>query len=143
MTTNIVPKILVAREAGVTFGSLLTSEFIELNNYKYIDFVIASGAGTAGNTAISIQGKKGADGTAKSVAFRFKNTDGTFSPVPISKSVSVGGEAGNCGYAVVRVTADDLAEDELDRVAIKTSAISNSTVPGCIIAVCYEPRYSE
>lgn len=143
MTNNIITKILIAREAGVLFDTTLTSEFIPLSNYKYIDFIISSGAGTAGFTSVSIQGRRGADGTAKSVSCRYKQADGTWSNVIVSKSVSIGGAAGSCGNHVFRITADDLASDEFDEVAIKTTAVSSSAVPGCIAAVCYEPRYTE
>jgi len=142
MTNNINTKIIVSREAGVLFDSTIISDFISLNNYKYIDFVISSGIGSAGNTSVSIQGRNGNDGTAKSVSCRYKQ-DGMWTNVIISKSVSIGGTAGNCDNHVFRITADDLADDEFDQVAIKTTAVSNSSVPGCIIAICYEPRYTE
>jgi len=136
-------KYQVVKEAGAIFASAITSDYIELSNYKTLDFVIATGVGTAANTTIKVKTKLGADGTAKDIDFQI-NTGDHFEDVDASgKAFSIGGAAGSCGFAVVRVDADKVGARGGDRVAINTSAVSSSTVPGSITACLYQARYSE
>lgn len=144
MTNNIVTDIKVIKEAGAIFASSITTEFVELSNYKYVDFIISTGVGTVANTTLTIVGKSGESGTTKAIAFRekvgsceYENIDAT------GKVLSIGGTAGNCGKVILRITADNLAHDECDRVAIKTTAVASSAVPGSIVAILYEPRFSK
>jgi len=144
MTNNTVTKITIAKEPGAIFATAIATSFIELKNYKYIDFIVSSGVGTAADTTLTIEGKKG-DGIAAALAFKEKSSDGIeFTNIlETGKTLSIGGVAGSCGYAVFRITADDLARQGFDRVSLKATAVTDSTVPGCIVAVLYEPRYTE
>jgi len=142
MTFNTVTKIKSVTEPGAIFAEGVSSEFLELNNYKYIDFIVSSGAGTAADVTVTIKGKNGEDGTAKEVEFKI-NTNGTVFENKTSDTLSIGGTAGNSGFKVYRVSTDNLASGGFDRVNINLSAIAGSTVTGCITAVMYEPRYSE
>lgn len=144
MTNNIVTKYEVLKEAGAIFAAAITSDYVELKNFKYIDFIITSGVGTAADVTVTIKAKKGSAGTPAAVAFR-KKTDATAytNVAATGDTLSVGGVAGSCGVGVYRITADDIATAEYDRVAIDTTIVANSTIPGAIIAVKYEPRYSE
>ena len=142
MTFNTVTKIKSVTEPGAIFAEGVSSEFLELNNYKYIDFIVSSGAGTAADVTVTIKGKNGEDGTSKEVEFKI-NTNGTVFENKTSDTLSIGGTAGNSGFKVYRVSTDNLASGGFDRVNINLSAIAGSTVTGCITAVMYEPRYSE
>ncbi len=145
MTQNTISKIQVLIEPGAIFGSAITSGYIELSNYKYIDFVISSGEGTDANVTVTVKAKAGAAGTASTIPFRQNNGKGTiFTAIPATgTTLAIGGEEGECGYAIYRVNADMLSHYGFDRVNINVTSAANSTVPGCITAVLYEPRYSD
>jgi len=145
MTQNTITKILVLAEPGAIFATAIASSYVELSNYKYIDFVVASGAGTAADVTITVKGKLGSSGTAAALPFKAKGESCTsFTEIAATgDTLNVGGTAGECGFAVYRITADDLASGGYDRVNINVTAVANSTVPGSITAVLYEPRYTE
>jgi len=142
MTFNTITKIQKVTEPGAIFAEAVSSDFIELKNYKYIDFIVSSGAGTAADTTVTFKGKNGEDGTAKEVEFRI-NTNGTVFEDKISDTLSIGGTAGNSCFKVYRVSTDNLASGGFDRVNINLTAVAGSTLTGCITAVMYEPRYTE
>jgi hypothetical protein len=142
MTFNTITKIKSVTEPGAIFAEGVSSEFIELKNYKYIDFIVSSGAGTAADTTVTVKGKNGAEGTAKEVEFKI-NTNGTVFEDKTSDTLLIGGTAGSSGFKVYRVSADNLACGGYDRVNINISASAESTIIGSIVAVLYEPRYSE
>ena len=136
-------EILVLTEPGAIFESDVETGFVELNNYKYVDFLVCSGAGTAANTTVTIKAKTGSDGTAAAIPFTKKVGNG-FVPVEgTGDTLSIGGSAGECGKAIYRVDADTLAKGGFDRVSLCTTAVASSTVPGAIIVCKYEPRYTE
>jgi len=145
MTQNTISKIQMLVEPGAIFGSAITSGYIELSNYKYIDFVISSGEGTEANVTVTVKAKAGAAGTASTIPFQQNNGKGTaFTAVPSTgATLTIGGEEGECGYAIYRVNADMLSHYGFDRVNINVTSAANSTVPGCVTAVLYEPRYSD
>jgi hypothetical protein len=142
MTFYTVTKIQSVTEPGAIFAEGVSSPYIELKNYKYIDFIVSSGAGTAADTTVTVKGKNGAEGTPKEVEFKI-NTNGTVFEDKTSDTLSIGGTAGSSGFKVYRVSVDNLASGGCDRVNINISAAAESTVIGSIVAVLYEPRYTE
>ena len=145
MTQNTITKTIVLAEPGAIFGTAIASVYTELSNYKYIDFIVATGAGTEADVTVTVKGRLGASGTAAAIPFKAKGENGTtFTDIAATgDTLNIGGTAGECGYAVYRITADDLAKAGYDRVNINITDASNSTVPGSIIAVLYEPRYTQ
>lgn len=145
MTQNSITKIQVLAEPGVIFASAIASAYVELNNYKYVDFVVASGIGTAADVTVTVKARTGASGTAAAIPFKINKGKGTeFEDIAVTgATLNIGGEAGECGNAIYRVNADQLAHKEYDRVNINITAVASSTVPGNIIAVLYEPRYTD
>ncbi|MFI3162898.1 MAG: hypothetical protein R3Y65_00490 [Bacillota bacterium] len=144
MTNNIVTKYEVLKEAGAICASAITTPFVELDNYKYVDFVVQSGEGTEAETTVTMVGKNGEDGEEVAIPFREKIGACEYADIAeTGKTISIGGEEGACGYAVFRVSTDHLAKDEINMVALKTTAVASSEVAGGILAICYEPRYSE
>ncbi len=142
MTFNTITKIKRVTEPKAIFAESVSSEFIELKNYKYIDFIVLSGVGAAADTTVTVKGKNGEDGEAKEIPFKI-NTNGTVFEDKTSDTLSIGGAEGNSGFKVYRVSTDNLASNGFDRVNINLSAVTGSTVIGSIVAVMYEPRYSE
>lgn len=145
MTQNTITKLQVLSEPGAIFAAAIASDYIELSNYKYLDLIVSSGAGTAADVTVTIKGKLGANGTAAAIPFRAKSSSGTiFTNIAATgDTLNIGGTAGESGFAVYRVSADTLAKAGYDRVNINITAVANSTVPGSITAVLYEPRFSE
>lgn len=138
---NDVHSVLI--EPGAVFADGITTVYVELSNYKYVDFLVSSGVGTAADTTVTIKAKAGSDGTAETIPFTKKVGNG-FVPVEATgDTLSVGGTAGECGSAIYRVDADALAKGGFDRVSLCATAVSGSTVPGTIMICMYEPRYSE
>lgn len=145
MTQNTITKIQVLAEPGAIFATAIASAYVELSNYKYIDFIVSSGVGTAADVTVTVKGKLGSSGTAAALPFKAKGENGTtFTEIAASgDTLNIGGTAGECGFAVYRITADDLAKAGYDRVNINVTAVANSTVPGSVAAVLYEPRYTQ
>ena len=145
MTQNSITKIQVLTEPGEVFATAIASAYVELNNYKYIDFIVSSGVGTAADVTVTVKAKAGAAGTAAAIPFSINNGKGTgfTAVVATGDTLNIGGSAGECGYAIYRVDADMLSHYGYDRVNINVTAEANSTVPGSIIVVLYEPRYTE
>ena len=143
MTHNIVTKIDVLTEPGEIFASAITTDYIELSNYKYLDIVVSSGIGTAADTTVKVLAKAGSDGSASAIVFKKKTTSTSFTSISVDgDTLNVGGTAGSCGSAVYRVDSADLARNGYDRIALSTTAIADSTIPGSIISLGYEPRYT-
>lgn len=138
-------KITDLKAPGAIFASAITTSEIELNNYGEVTFLIESGEGTAGNTTIIVEGKAGATGTSSAVPFLFTEK-GSSEFVEVSstgKQVSIGGTAGASKYFLIKVTANSLASKGFDRVVLKTTAVTSSTVPGAIYAISDKARFSE
>lgn len=143
MPSKILSKYTVLKEAGAIFASAITSDYIELGNYQTIDFIVATGVGTAANTTIKVKAKQGASGTPEDITFSEQTGPSAYATIEATgKTFSIGGTAGECGFIIIRVNADRL-KGLYDRVAINTTAVASSTVPGSIVAAIYEPRYSE
>lgn len=136
-------KYQVLKEAGAIFASAITTDYIELTNSKNVDFIIATGVGTAANTTLKVKAKLGASGTPVAIPFKEKTGETSYNVVDATgKTFSIGGVTGECGFIVVTINADNL-KGLYDRVAVDTTAVTSSTVPGTIVAVTYQPRYSE
>ena len=145
MVCNVITKIQTVKEAGAIFASAVTTDAVELSNYKYVDFIITTGAGTAADITVTLEGKLGASGVAAALPFKRRDEAGTgFTNISATgDTLSIGGTPGETGKAIYRITADDLSSRGYDRVQLITTAVTDSTVPGSIIAVLYEPRYTE
>ncbi len=144
MTNNIITNISVVEEIGAIFATALETEYLPLDNYKYLDFVVSTGAGTSADTTVTVLGKLGEDGQPSSVPFRIKTGSCEYVSVDNNATtLTIGGTAGNCGCGIYRVTADNLAKQGFDRVALCCTAVSSSTVEGSVLAVQYEPRYTD
>ncbi|MDP4117590.1 MAG: hypothetical protein Q8873_00155 [Bacillota bacterium] len=129
---------------GAIFASANKDTFIELSNYQQITFLIESGEGTAGSTTITVEAKAGASGTAVAIPFMYmeKGDANYVEKAATGAAFGIGGASGASKYAVITVTSPMLANGEYDRVAIKTTAVTSSTVPGAIYAIQSQPRYS-
>ena len=95
-----INEIGVAMEPSVLFANAVTTSYIALSNYKYVDFLVTSGAGTAEDTTVTIKGKLGENGEAKTIPFA-KLVNGEFVQVEkTGDTLTVGGTSGSCGKAI-------------------------------------------
>ena len=86
----------------------------------------------------------GADGTAAAIFMYMANGDTEFTEKDATGATfSIGGASGKSKYAVITVTDTMLAKAGYDRVCIKTTKVTSSTVPGAIYAIQTKPRYLE
>ena len=143
MANKTLLKYKVLKESGAIFAAAITTDYIELSNSKNVDFIITTGVGTEADTTLKVKAKLGTSGTPVAIPFKEKIGQTTYNLVDASgKTFSIGGTSGGCGFIVVTIDADSL-KGIYDRVAIDTTICTNSTVPGTIVAVTYDPRYSE
>ncbi|HEY8390111.1 MAG TPA: hypothetical protein VIL26_04080 [Clostridia bacterium] len=141
MTNNILTKYGFDK-AGAIFASAFTSTDYTLTNYKYIDFIVASGEGEQASITAQIYGKSTKDDIGQALPFRVIGNNGM--PEEYIEAEGVGlNIGGNGSMAVYRITADDLSKGGFDRVALKLTAATESTVIGSVTTVRYEPRYTE
>ena len=133
----------VVKEPGAIFASALTTDYVEMTNNQDLDFLVATGVGTAADTTIKVKGKLGEDGTDKFIEFKMKTTGNFEDVTKDGKKLNIGGTAGECGFCAVRVDARVLGREGLDRVALTATAVSQSTVPGSVVAILSKARYSE
>lgn len=144
MTNNTITNISVVEEIGTIFATALETEYLPLDNYKYLDFVVSTGVGTSADTTVTVLGKLGEDGQSSAVPFRIKTGSCEYANADNNEAIlTIGGTTGNCGCGIYRVTADNLAKHGFDRVALSCSQVSSSTVEGSVLAVQYEPRYTD
>jgi len=145
MRIDTLGKITPISVPGTIFGAAITGAFVELNNYGQVTFIVASGEGDAGDTTITVEGKLGADGTAAAIPFMYALTGDTDFTEKAATGVTfgIGGASGKSKYAVITVTDTMLAKAGYDRVCVKTTKVTSSTVPGAIYAVQTKPRYLE
>ena len=137
-------KIVDLKVPGTIFSSPVSTNEIELKNYKEVTFLIESGEGTEGTSTVKVQGRKGIDGEALDVPFLFAEKNNEFVEVEESgKTITIGGTAGAVKFYRVKVTDMLLASKEVDRIKLNLTKIDGSTVVGAIYAILDDPRYSE
>lgn len=136
-------KYKVLNEASSIFASDLTTEFVELTNNKAVDFIVATGPGTAANTQMTILAKLEENGVEVAIPFKEKIGQTTYNNIEKEgKTFAIGGVEGECGFIVLSVDSITL-KGLYDRVALNLTGVEGSTVVGTIIAATYDPRYSE
>ena len=147
MTNNTITKLMYLKRPSAFLGEEFTSPFVELSNYKYADFVFYFGGNALEEMSLvtfKLLCKAGADGEEIEIDYRARDLYGTdfrhFDKGGLQ--VPVGGD-NEFTFGGIRVTADELAKYGADRVAIRTTAVADSQVLGCMIGICYEPRYTE
>lgn len=133
--------IETVKAPGAIFATANTGAFVTLHEHKAVTFLIESGEGTAANTTITVEAKAGEDAAAQAIPFLYRVSDGDGGEMTESAAFSIGGAAGKSKFALVTVTGGMLGGKDYDRVAVKTTAVTSSTVPGSIVAVKTEPRY--
>lgn len=137
-------KIVDLKVPGTIFSSPVSTNEIELKNYKEVTFLIESGEGAEGISTVTIQGRKGVDGEVLDVPFLFAEKNNEFVEVEESgETITIGGTSGAVKFYRVKVTDMILASKEVDRIKLNLTAVDGSTVIGAIYAILDKPRYSE
>ncbi len=132
-------KIQVLKNNEAIFAKEMTTEYVELSNYKEVNFALACGKGIAGKTILTVLAKEGAAGSAKAIPFTIKNGDAEESVTADGREINLGGETSTA--ITIVVYAKDLSDS--DRVAINTKAIALSILVGTVVSASANPRYSE
>ena len=137
-------KIVDLKVPGTIFSSPVSTNEIELKNYKEVTFLIESGEGAEGISTLTIQGRNGDDGQLINVPFLFAEKDGEFIEVSEEgQEITIGGTSDAVKFYRVKVTDMLLASKEVDRIKLNLTAVDGSTVVGAIYAILDNPRYSE
>src|SRR5574344_123150 len=99
MANKTLLKYQVLKEAGAIFASAITTDYIELSNNKNVDFIIATGIGTAADTTLKVKAKLGTAGTPVAISFKEKVGQTTYNQIDATgKTFSIGGTDGDCGF---------------------------------------------
>lgn len=144
MKLEQIGKITDVKVPDVIFADANSGAFFDFKNYRSLTFLVVSGEGTAGNTTITVEAKTGEDGTPVAIPFYYlEKGDEDYSEKPVGGQVfAIGGGNGESKHCLVCVTSDMLASGDYDRVAINTTAVTDSTVVGAIFAIQTQPRYN-
>ena len=145
MIKNMKPVIKQLKVPGPIFTEAITSDPVELTNYQGVTFLVASGEGTIEKITLTVQAKSEDAETPIAVPFLFMaEGDNDFSLIDAErKEVTIGGEAGESNFFLVRISDAMLASVGCDRVMLHTTSAESSTVLGAIYAILDSPRYSE
>ena len=141
MVNRNITKVISVKNLSEIFGENIVTDFIPLDNYQAVDFIVASGTGEAAEITVSAAAKSGEVGTEIQIPLRKVNAASDIIYIEREDTLSIGGEGGS--LAAYRVNAVDLAKSGSDRAALKLTAAAGSTVSGCIIAVLSQARYTE
>jgi hypothetical protein len=145
MIKNMKPVIKAIKVPGTIFATATTSDHVELTNYQGVTFLLGLGEGDPGNITLTVKAKSADTETSIAVPFLFMaKDDSDFSLVDaVGKEITIGGEAGESNFFLVRISDAMLASVGCDRVMLHTTSAESSTVLGAIYAILDNPRYSE
>lgn len=139
-----IPNAIIEKVPGAIWASTIKGADISFLNAQSVSYILTSGSGTAANVTCKVMAKKGSDGTPAAVDFLCGEVGGAMASVAgaSGKSLSIGGASSQKAY-IVTITADMLAGTGYDTVYITTTAAASSTVPGAIVAITGQNRYSD
>ncbi len=138
-----IPNAIIEKAPGAIWASAITGADVSFQNAQSISYIITSGSGTAANVTCKVMAKQGSGGDAVAVDFLCGEVGGTIENVAgaSGKSISIGGAENQKAY-IVTITADMLAGTGYDTVYITTTEAKSSTVPGAIVVITGQHRYS-
>ncbi len=142
MTNNNITLVELHKEPDTIFASGCTTDFIRLDNYKCVEFVIISGKGELGDITVSAVAQNSEEPTAVAIPFVKKlNATDVDAIAAGGTTLTIGGDVGGC--VVYRVTADDLAQSGSNEVALKIGSKEGSDVVGTVVAILSRPRHTD
>lgn len=139
MTNNVITKEYLFGEVGEKLPASFTSNFIKLDNYKRLDFVLAITKGEAQDVAVKIVGKDNG-GESFDVPFKLKNESEYElyeTPLTIQSDVET------AKLVALTVTVDQLAKLNADEVAINIIPETADTLSFSCVGIAFYPRYTK
>lgn len=138
------PKIELLEETGTIFASALETDSIDLSKHQIAQVVITTDAPQTDGTDITATPTLtvcATDGTTDTaIPFTLIDEDGESEEVAATgKEITIGSNA----LYIVELDGDKLGKLGLKDIVIKTTAVSNCTIQGTIIALLSSPRYSD
>jgi hypothetical protein len=117
-------------------GNSLSGSFGELNGYRVVGALI-DGAATA--ITVKVKAKKGEDGEAAYIGFRYKKLDEKEYSLADKDGITI---AANGDAIIGVVTADSLAMGEYDRISLELETEAGGEI-GTFYSFFAQPRYTE
>ena len=143
MTNNIITKYIGLTNVGTPLASDIITDYVDLSIYNYVDFVLSISEGIEASITIKMVAKKTGSNQATNVSFREKLGDGVIYENIDSngKTFSIAGI--NSRMYGFRVSTANLAKGEFTNVALNIEGAVGSDLKCYVMAVLYEPRYSD
>ena len=135
------------------FATSMTTDYVNLANYRRVIFVIHTGVNTGGtaNGVITVLAASDAAGTgAGAVAFKYRRsasstTVDTWGALTDAASTGVAMTAASNNLYIVEVTADQVegADPGNPFVALKVTEDTNDPIVAGVLIILAEPRYPQ
>jgi len=128
------------------FAGTVTTIPIDLSNYNYITFIIATGLGDTGTSTITVEACSDEVATeASPIEFRYKEalSGDNFSDYILADTSGFTTNAGENKTYVIEVDSQALAKLEYKYVRIKAVEVVDAPVEGSIVAILTGARYSD
>ncbi|MDK2918992.1 MAG: hypothetical protein PWQ37_1725 [Candidatus Petromonas sp.] len=128
------------------FAGTVTTNPVDLSNYNYVTFVIATGTGDTGTQTITVEACSDEIGTETSaIEFRYKEalSGDDFSDYILADTTGFTTTAGENKTYVIEVDSQALAKLEYKYLRIKAVEVVDAPVEGSIVAILTGARYSD
>lgn len=135
------------------FATSATTDYVSLENYRKVTFVIHTGDATAGtaNGTVTVQAATASDGTgATAIPFRYRaqassTTVDTWGALTSVAATGFSMTAADNYLYIVEVDAADVASGLAggDFVALKVTEVTNDPIVAGILIILSHPRYPQ
>ena len=133
----------------------VTSDVINMKNYRKCTFIVATGASTAGYSAITVNAGISVGSCATAIVFKYRTQIAAAVPnagsdVPITLTTATTGgvtmtaaKAGGIYIIEVDAAVVAAAGTDYDHISLTLTEGDSTAQIGCVLAILSEPRYAQ
>ena len=137
------------------FDTAVTSDVVNMENYKKLTFLVITGATSTANGVITVKAGVSNSSCATAIVFKYRTQIGAVPPAADSDVQSKLSDATVSGFAmtaskaggmyVIEVDAQIVAEAgiDYDHVSLTVTEDTNDPQTACIVAILSDPRYAD
>ena len=137
------------------FAGNVTSDIVDMENYKKLTFIVATGASSADAGVITIKAGVSNSSCATAIVFKYRTQIGAVPPAANSDVQGALTDAEVTGFAmtaskaggvyIIEVDAQVVAEAGInyDHVSLTVTEDGSDGVTACVLAVLSDPRYPD
>lgn len=137
------------------FDTAVTSDIVNMENYKKLTFLVITGASAAADGVITVKAGVSNSSCATAITFKYRTQIGAVPPAANSDVQSELVDATTSGFAmtqskeggiyIIEVDAQIVAEagTDYDHVSLTVTEDSNVPQTACIVAILSDPRYAD